>query len=117
MQDGERFDDRHNWCDYGYDVDCGSRPCDDVAHCSTRPPTTTPEPDCTPPEQEIDCTGLKGYVPDPYNCRRYWQCDPGLPKIHFLCPDDEAVFIESIINFHIIPLFCGSHYHGWLYSF
>jgi len=88
-EDGERYDDRHNWCDYGYDVDCGSRPCDDVAHCSTRPPTTTPEPDCTPPEQEIDCTGLKGYVPDPYNCRRYWQCDPGLPKIHFLCPDDE----------------------------
>ena len=34
-----------------------------------------------------DCTGQSGYVPDPYNCRRYWLCDPGLPgpPKHFLC--------------------------------
>ena len=31
----------------------------------------------------------EGYFPDPYNCRKYWNCIKGSPPKHILCPDDE----------------------------
>ena len=79
------------FCMFPSDVDCGDRACPDGdVHCPDPITTTTPEPDCTPPDQAIDCDAAgRGYHPDPYNCRRYWSCDPGLPPKHFICPDDE----------------------------
>lgn len=81
----------YGFCMYPGDVDCGDRPCPDGnVHCPDPVTTTTPEPDCTPPEQTIDCEAVgRGYHPDPYNCRRYWNCEPGLEPTHYLCPDDE----------------------------
>jgi len=86
-QDDFKYDDRYNWCTFPYDVDCGSRPCNDPTHCP--PPTTaaTTTQDCssTPP---IDCevTG-DGYFADEYNCRKYWNCIKGSDPKHIMCPD------------------------------
>ena len=60
------------FCMYPSDVECGDRPCPDGdVHCPPPITTTTPEPDCTPPDQTIDCEATgRGYHPDPYNCRQ-----------------------------------------------
>merc|ERR1712027_93515 len=79
---GMTYDENHFACRSNDLVTCGTRPCEDPAHCDE------PE-DCTPPEQKIDCQQMGiGLYPDEYNCRRYWQCTVGLQAEHHLCPND-----------------------------
>jgi len=80
------FDDVMEWCGLTQDVDCGSRPCNDPEMCVTSPTRTTPTTteDCGHP---FDCSSA-GFFPDPFNCRKYWQCYGGGKGDHFLCPDD-----------------------------
>ena len=82
------FDDQVTFmCQDSAQVNCGSRPCTDPQHCT--PASTQSPEDCTPPDQWIDCheTG-PGYWPDPFNCRRYWQCDVTGAATHHLCEDN-----------------------------
>merc|ERR1712210_18375 len=82
------FDDVFEWCGLTDEVDCGTRPCKDPIECATqvtRTTATTTE-DCGHP---FDCSG-NGFFPDPFNCRKYWQCYGGGHGEHFLCPDDPA---------------------------
>merc|ERR1712010_450386 len=80
------FDDVFGWCGLTQEVDCGTRPCEDPVSCATQPTrtTVTTTEDCGHP---FDCSG-NGFFPDPFNCRKYWQCYGGGLGEHFLCPDD-----------------------------
>ena len=65
--EGTRFDSLYSFCNTAEAVDCGGRPCDDLAHC---PSVTTQGPDCLPPDQQVDCKDLgPGLFPDENNCR------------------------------------------------
>ena len=59
------------WCDWS--VECGSRPpcneCEDGCPSSS---STTPEPDCLPPDQVVNCSQLgHGIFADENNCRSF----------------------------------------------
>ena len=64
-----KFDSLYVMCRDGWEVDCGSRPCDDSSHCPSSPTTDS----CIPPNQ-VDCADLgPGIFPDQENCR-YCRC-------------------------------------------
>ena len=66
---GQKFDSLYSFCNSAQDVDCRGRPCDDPAHCPSIS-STTPGPDCLPPDQMVDCSQLgPGIFPDLNNCR------------------------------------------------
>ena len=75
------------WCTYPYDVDCGSRPCNDPTHCPPITTAATTTQDCSDTPR-IDCeeSGY-GYKADEFNCRRYWLCELHGDPRHYLCPD------------------------------
>ena len=68
-------------------TDTGDIPSKD-SHDSS---TTTTSPDCSPPEEYIDCSVVgAGWFPDTENCRRFWHCSaPDSQPEHLLCPDDQ----------------------------
>jgi len=84
---GMAYDEMYFMCRSSSEVDCGSRPCTDPAHCN--PQTTTEKHlDCTPADQKMNCTNTgTGFFPDPFNCRRYWECTVNHQAIHYLCED------------------------------
>merc|ERR1712168_1129280 len=87
-----KYDVRHEYCTFPRDVECGDRPCDDPVHCPADITTTTEEPDCSPPDQIIDCRADEygpGYYPDEYNCRKFWHCLKGESHgDHIMCPQE-----------------------------
>merc|ERR1719305_1275779 len=91
---------------YTDEVDCGTRPCKDPIECVTqvtRTTATTTE-DCGHP---FDCSG-NGFFPDPFNCRKYWQCYGGGHGEHFLCPDDPATGEPEVFDL----VFDGCNYQA-----
>jgi len=87
-----KYDALFSWCTYPNDVDCEDRPCNDETHCPEPPTTTTEKPDCSPPEQWVDCTETgAGWFQDEYNCRAYWHCpkSDNIDREHLLCDNDE----------------------------
>jgi len=100
------FDDVFEWCGLTDEVDCGTRPCKDPIECATqvtRTTATTTE-DCGHP---FDCSG-NGFFPDPFNCRKYWQCYGGGHGEHFLCPDDPATGEPEVFDL----VFDGCNYQA-----
>jgi len=87
-----KYDIKYEWCAPPRDVECGDRPCDDPVHCPEDLTTTTEEPDCSPPDQIIDCRADEygpGYYPDEYNCRKFWHCLKGESHgEHIMCPQE-----------------------------
>ena len=82
------FDSFYGYCNYPFDVNCGTRPCENQGHCftTTKRPTTTTTADCG---HWAECSELgegDGYFPDPYNCRKYWHCYDDEPE-HITCAD------------------------------
>ena len=75
-------------CFYPTDVECKDRPCDNTDHCVTTPPPASTTEDCGHP-WEGDCNELgEGFYPDPYNCRKYWNCMGNLNVQHMICEDN-----------------------------
>ena len=79
---GMAYDELYFMCRSSSEVDCGSRPCNDPAHCSSQT-TTEKFLDCTPADQKINCTSA-GIFPDLFNCRQV----PKVPHVidHTGCP-------------------------------
>ena len=48
-----------------------------------------PDPDCG--NHMMDCgTAGAGTHPDPFNCRKYWNCDAAGTGYHFFCPGGQV---------------------------
>ena len=80
----------YNGCDFRENVKCDGRPICDECNNNCEP-TPTVAPDCTDPDQKIDCSEAgAGWHPDAFNCRRYWHClkENSEPE-HLLCDTDE----------------------------
>ena len=79
------FDTMYSYCYYPLGVDCGARPCLDPTHCNTATTTPIPTLDCG---HQLDCTDRPyGFYEDPWNCRKYWECNNGVGT-HHICDDD-----------------------------
>merc|ERR1719184_326145 len=91
-EENYKYDIDFEWCTFPRDVECGDRPCDDPVHCPEDLTTTTEVPDCSPPDQIIDCRADEygpGYYPDEYNCRKFWHCFKGESHgEHIMCPQE-----------------------------
>ena len=62
------YDDKHEWCNYPQQVDCGNRDCDGR--------------DCKDPVDPSDfkCPQESGYFSDPKNCMKYYHCYENIPE-------------------------------------
>ena len=88
---GMAYDELYFMCRSSSEVDCGSRPCNDPAHCSSQT-TTEKFLDCTPADQKINCTSA-GIFQDLFNCRQV----PKVPHVidHTGCPWNKRSFLHN----------------------
>merc|ERR1711973_413456 len=83
------FDLRYNGCNYADQTYCGDRPicgaCDEDCVYQTTTTTTATTTPCGHEESQCDIFGA-GTHPDPFNCRKYWNCDGAGNGYHEFCP-------------------------------
>merc|ERR1719234_731854 len=89
-EDDMLFDLRYDGCNFAAQTDCGERPicgpCD--TECFTQsppPPPTTAPVDCGNHTVSHCAEEGAGTHPDPFNCRKYWNCDGAGNGYHNFC--------------------------------